>query len=105
MPSKIKKFNVNTPSVMRILAVHPGSGMFIPDPGSELFHTGSRVKKASDPGYGSATKNLSICNPKNLYIALVNMIQDVYFWILDPGSQIWIFYVADPGSATLHACS
>jgi hypothetical protein len=94
---------------MRILAVHPGSEMFIviPDPGSELFHTGSRVKKASDPGPGSATKNLpvSICNPKNLYLALVNIIRDVYFWILDPGSQIWSFSMPDPGSATLDASS
>jgi hypothetical protein len=100
-----KKFNVNTPEVMRILAVHTGSEMFIPDQGFELFHTGSRVKKASDPGSWSAAKNLGICNPKNLYLALVNMIWDVYFWILDPGSQIWIFSVPDPGSATLHACS
>jgi hypothetical protein len=30
----------------------------IADPGSEFFYTGSRVKKASDPG--SATKNLTI---------------------------------------------
>jgi hypothetical protein len=33
-----------------------GSGMFIPDPGSEFFfHPGSRVKKILDPG--SASKN------------------------------------------------
>jgi hypothetical protein len=36
-----------------------GSGMFIvvPDPGSEFFPSGSRVKKISDPGSGS--KNVS----------------------------------------------
>jgi hypothetical protein len=32
--------------------------MFIPDP--NFFHPGSRVKKISDPGFESASKNLSI---------------------------------------------
>jgi hypothetical protein len=30
-----------------------GSGVFIPDPVSELFYPGSRVKKIPDPGSGS----------------------------------------------------
>ncbi len=34
-----------------------GFEMFIPDPGSEFFHPGYRVKKIPDPGSGS--KNLS----------------------------------------------
>ncbi len=37
-----------------------GSGMFIPDPGYEFFHPGSRVKKIPDPRSRSASKNLSI---------------------------------------------
>ncbi len=34
-----------------------GSGMFIPDPRSEFFHPGTRVKKIPDLGSGSASKN------------------------------------------------
>jgi hypothetical protein len=33
-----------------------GSGMFIPDPGSEFFHPGSRIKKIPDPGYQNRIK-------------------------------------------------
>ncbi len=47
---------------------------------------GSRVKKAPDPGSGSTTKNLSICNPKILSRALRDMIRDLY-----SGSKIWFF--------------
>jgi hypothetical protein len=38
------------------------SGTFIPDPGSELYHPGCRVKKI--PGSASASKNLSILTQK-----------------------------------------
>jgi hypothetical protein len=38
-----------------------GSGMLIPDPRS-------RVKKIPDPGSRSASKNLSIFNPKNCFL-------------------------------------
>jgi hypothetical protein len=39
-----------------------GSGMFIPDPGSEFFQAGFWIqgKKISNPGFGSASKNLLI---------------------------------------------
>jgi hypothetical protein len=42
--------------------------MFIPDPDPNVSipDLGSRVKKAPDPGSGSATKNLSIFNTKNV---------------------------------------
>ncbi len=53
-------------------------------PGTQCL--GSRVKKAPDPGSGSTTKNLIICNPKILSRALGNMIRDVY-----SGSNICIF--------------
>jgi hypothetical protein len=43
--------------------------MFNPDPGSEFFHPGSRVKKIPDPGFGSTSKNLSIFNPKNCVLS------------------------------------
>ncbi len=33
-------------------------------PGSECFYPGSRVKKFPDPGSASASKSLSIFNPK-----------------------------------------
>ncbi len=38
-------------------------------PGSEFFHPGSRVKKASDPGSGSAAKNLSTLMPIKLLLS------------------------------------
>jgi len=45
-----------------------GSGLFIPDSGSEFFHSGFRVKKIPDPGSGSASKNPSLINPKKLFL-------------------------------------
>jgi hypothetical protein len=39
--------------------------MFIQDPGSDIFHPGSRVDKILDPGSGSASNNENIFNPKN----------------------------------------
>jgi hypothetical protein len=52
----------------------------IPDPGSEFFHPESRIKQVPDPG--SASKNLSIFNPKNCFYALGNMI-----WVFIPDSE------------------
>jgi hypothetical protein len=37
-----------------------GSWMFIPDPNFSKPDLGSRVKKISNPGFGSASKNLII---------------------------------------------
>jgi hypothetical protein len=55
--------------------------MFIPDPGSEFSipDPGSRVKKIPDPGFGSASKNLSIFNPKivSKLSEIGNMIRDI----------------------------
>ncbi len=62
-----------------------GRGSDILDPGYEFFHpgsrnriflSGSRLKKIPDPG--SASKNLSMFNPKNCFFALGNMIRDVH---------------------------
>ncbi len=39
-----------------------GSGMFIPDPGSDFFP--SRIRTVSIPNPGSSSKNLSILTPK-----------------------------------------
>jgi hypothetical protein len=44
------------PSVLRIRDINPGS---------KFSHSVYRVKKIPDPGSGSASKNLSIFNPKN----------------------------------------
>jgi hypothetical protein len=43
-----------------------GSGMFIPDPGSNFFHPGSWLPSQNipDPESGQATKNLSILTQK-----------------------------------------
>jgi hypothetical protein len=37
------------------------------DPNFSIPDPGSRVKKIPDPGSGSASKNLSIFNPKNCF--------------------------------------
>ncbi len=61
------------------LARPEAAGMFIPDPGSEFFHPGSRISGQKDPG--SASKNLNIFNAKNCFYALGKMI-----WDDNPGS-------------------
>jgi hypothetical protein len=63
----------------------------IPDPNFSIPDPRSRVKKIPDPGSESASKNLSIFNPKNGFSALENMIPDVH-----PGSGSWHF--THPGS-------
>jgi hypothetical protein len=57
-----------------------GSGMFIPDLGSEFFHSGSQVKKSPDPRSRIliGIKNLSIFLPKHCLQVLRNMIRDVH---------------------------
>ncbi len=63
-----------------------GSGMFIPDPGSDFIP--SRIRTVSIPDPGSSSKNLSILTPKkqkNGFYALKNMIKKA----------------PNPGSATL----
>jgi hypothetical protein len=72
-------------ALLRILIVYPGS---------EYFHPGSRVKKIPDPRSASASKNLSIFNPKIVFKALGNM-----FWDVNPRILILIFYPSRiPGS-------
>ncbi len=76
-----------------------GSGMFILDPGSGFFLPGSRVKKILDPGFGSASKNLRIFNPKTVY-----KLSEVWsgMFILSP---ILIFYpsrILNPGVKKRH---
>jgi hypothetical protein len=59
------------------------------------FHPGSRVqKKAPDPGSGSATKNLSILNPKNGNQTLGNTNRGIY-----SGSQNPDLDFTHPGSS------
>ncbi len=41
-----------------------GSGMFIPYPGSDFFHPGSRIRTFSIPVSGSSSKNLNILTKK-----------------------------------------
>jgi hypothetical protein len=64
-----------------------------------MFYPGSRIQGQKDSE--SASKNLSIFNPKNCFLAFGNMIRDVhldFLPILDPrsrgqkgtGSRIWI---------------
>jgi hypothetical protein len=76
LSADVSKDFIQFVTVLRIRDVYPGS---------EFFHPGSRVKKASDPGYATATKNLSIFNPNNCHQALGNMIRDVYCGSSDQG--------------------
>jgi hypothetical protein len=41
-----------------------GSGMFIPDPGSDFFHPGSRIRTVSIPGSRILIKEFKYFNPK-----------------------------------------
>ncbi len=71
-----------------------GSGMFVPDPGSEFFHPGSRIKMMPDPD--PHIRILCIFNPKNCFKALGNMIRGVHpgskkHRILDPDPQHWLW--------------
>jgi hypothetical protein len=71
-----------------------GSGLFIPDPGSDFFPSwipdpGSELSPSRIPDPGSSSKNLSILTPKK-----------PKKWFLsskkyDPGCSSWI---PDPGS-------
>ncbi len=75
-------------SVLRVRDVYPGSEFSIPDPES-------RVKKILYPGSGSASKNSSIFNPKNCFLAL-GKIEDGHPGF---GSRIWNFFsIPAPGS-------
>ncbi len=56
----LKEVFISKKAMLRIRDVYPGSG-------SEFFHPGSRFKKIPDPGSGSASKNLSIFDPKNCF--------------------------------------
>jgi hypothetical protein len=72
--------------------------MFSHDAGYEFFQPGSRVKKVPDPGSGSATRKLSIFNPKKLILSSRKYDPGCLFRITDPRSQIWIFATPDPAA-------
>ncbi len=73
----------------------PNSSIPLPDPNSSSPDPGSRVKnKIADPGYGSASKNLSIFNPKN-YSKLWEKLSGMF--IPDPDTDFWCgLLVLDP---------
>jgi hypothetical protein len=75
-----------------------GSGMLMPDPGSEFFHPGSRVVKITDPVSGSAVfltqKNDPGCSYRiRIFPSRIRIPDPGVEKATDPGS----------GSATLHA--
>ncbi len=73
-----------------------GSGMFIPDPGSDFFP--SRIRTVSIPDPGSSSKNLSILTPKKAK-EMVSKLQKIWsgLFIPDPGSGCWLSPIPDPG--------
>ncbi len=78
-----------------IIVADPGNLCRIPDPISSILDTGSSIDKIPDPG--SASKDLSIFNPKKLKgIKFSNKIRDVH-----PGCRIMAlvffqFLIPDP---------
>ncbi len=74
-----------------------GSGMFIPDPGSDFFP--SRIRTVSIPDPGSASKNLSILTPKKpkkWFLSSRKYDPGCSSRISDPGSGCWLS--THPGS-------
>jgi hypothetical protein len=55
---------------------------FFPIPKHNFFHPGSRFQGQKDPGSRSASKNLSIFNPK-----IVSKLLEIRSGIQDPGSK------------------
>jgi hypothetical protein len=84
--------------------------MFIPYPGPNFFHPGSRVTKIPDPKSGSASKNLSILSQKivsqlskilsGMFISDPNLDLDFYPSRI-PNAGIKLKKAPDHGSATL----
>ncbi len=73
-----------------------GSGMFIPDPGSDFFHPGSWIRTVSIPDPGSSSKNLSILTlkkAKKWFLSSKSMIRVVH-----PGSRIRMLTFSHHGS-------
>jgi hypothetical protein len=61
-----------------------GSGTFILDPGSEFLHPGSGIQGQKDPEFDSASKNLSIFNPKKTVFRIRICRIHVFLGLLDP---------------------
>jgi hypothetical protein len=72
-----------------------GSGMFIPDAGSDFFHPESRIRFFSIPDPGLRIKEFKYLTQNIVFKALGNMIRVVH-----SGSGSW-FFTKDPRSATL----
>ncbi len=74
-----------------------GSGMFIPDPGSDFFP--SRIPDPNCLHPGSSSKNLSILTPKKSK-KMVSKLEKIWsgLFIPDPGSWCWLSPIPDPGS-------
>ncbi len=75
-----------------------GSGMFIPDPGSDFFHPGSRFRTVSIPDPGSASKNLSVLTPKKWFLSSRKYDPGCSSRIPDPDADFYPSRIPDPGS-------
>ncbi len=67
-----------------------GSGMFIPDPGSEFYPSLIRIFSIRDPG--SASKNLSILNQK-----FVSKLSEIWSGLFIPDPDFYPSRIQDPG--------
>ncbi len=83
-------------AVLRIRDVYPGSEFFpsrIPDPGSKRF---------PDPGYASASKNLSTFSPKKLFLSSRKYDPGCPSQIRIPDTDLEFLPIPDPGIKKRH---
>jgi hypothetical protein len=69
--------------------------MFFPDP--TFFHPGSRIRTVSIPDTGSASKNLSIFNPKKWFLNSRKYDPGCSSRIPDPDADFYPSRIPDPG--------
>ncbi len=67
--------------------------MFIPDPNFSIPDPGSRVKKIPDPGFGSASHNVSILTQK-----IVSKFAEIRFGMFIPDPDLDLLPIPYPGS-------
>ncbi len=74
------------------------SGMFIPDPGSELLNPGSRVKKIPDPG---SRFRIHI---KEVFLTqkIVSELSEIWSGMFIPDQDLDFLPILDPGSTGLN---
>jgi len=71
--------------------------MFILDPGSDFFFSGSRIQGIKDPGSGSASKEFKYFYPKKLFLSCRKYDLGCSSQIPDPDPDFFQYRIPDPG--------